>query len=435
MDGNNLNVGIVGLGTVGLSAIKMIEDNSNIIYQKTGKKINIIGISARNRKKDRGLILDQYQWFDNPFEMLNLKHLDVLIELVGGSEGIALEIINKAFQLNCHVVTANKALVAESGIQLAKTAESNNVLFYFEAAVAGGIPIIKTIRESLCGNSIYSVTGILNGTCNYILSRMANSSMSFSEALNDAKLSGYAEDDPSFDIKGIDTAHKLSILSSLSFGSKPSLKDIYIEGIDDIAIDDFIFAKELGYQIKLLGITGVVQEKGDNKIFQRVYPALVSNKGLFSSVDEARNAVITDSSHAGRSLLDGLGAGGDPTASSVLSDLVDIAKGNKNYPFGIQSEKLKTLECIDIKQRKGSYYIRFKVIDRPGVFASIGQVFNENSISMENILQKNDKESDKKNIVIVTHKIEEVFFIKAIDKLKEKDFVLSNPKFIRIEEV
>ena len=435
MDGNNLNVGIVGLGTVGLSVIKMIEDNSNIIYQKTGKKINIIGISARNRKKDRGLILDQYQWFDNPFEMLNLNHLDVLIELVGGSEGIALEIINKAFQLNCHVVTANKALVAESGIQLAKTAESNNVLFYFEAAVAGGIPIIKTIRESLCGNSIYSVTGILNGTCNYILSRMANSSMSFSEALNDAKLSGYAEDDPSFDIKGIDTAHKLSILSSLSFGSKPSLKDIYIEGIDDIAIDDFIFAKELGYQIKLLGITGVVQEKGDNKIFQRVYPALVSNKGLFSSVDEARNAVITDSSHAGRSLLDGLGAGGDPTASSVLSDLVDIAKGNKNYPFGIQSEKLKTLECIDIKQRKGSYYIRFKVIDRPGVFASIGQVFNENSISMENILQKNDKESDKKNIVIVTHKIEEVFFIKAIDKLKEKDFVLSNPKFIRIEEV
>ena len=435
MDGNNLNVGIVGLGTVGLSVIKMIEDNSNIIYQKTGKKINIIGISARNRKKDRGLILDQYQWFDNPFEMLNLNHLDVLIELVGGSEGIALEIINKAFQLNCHVVTANKALVAESGIQLAKTAESNNVLFYFEAAVAGGIPIIKTIRESLCGNSIYSVTGILNGTCNYILSRMANSSMSFSEALNDAKLSGYAEDDPSFDIKGIDTAHKLSILSSLSFGSKPSLKDIYIEGIDDIAIDDFIFAKELGYQIKLLGITGVVQEKGDNKIFQRVYPSLVSNKGLFSSVDEARNAVITDSSHAGRSLLDGLGAGGDPTASSVLSDLVDIAKGNKNYPFGIQSEKLKTLECIDIKQRKGSYYIRFKVIDRPGVFASIGQVFNENSISMENILQKNDKESDKKNIVIVTHKIEEVFFIKAIDKLKEKDFVLSNPKFIRIEEV
>ena len=167
------------------------------------------------------------------------------------------------------------------------------------------------------------------------------------------------------------------------------------------------------------------KREGDNKIFQRVYPALVSNKGLFSSVDEARNAVITDSSHAGRSLLDGLGAGGDPTASSVLSDLVDIAKGNKNYPFGIQSEKLKTLECIDIKQRKGSYYIRFKVIDRPGVFASIGQVFNENSISMENILQKNDKESDKKNIVIVTHKIEEVFFIKAIDKLKEKDFVVS----------
>lgn len=431
----NFNIGIVGLGTVGLSTIKMIEDNSEIFYEKTNKKINILGISAKNKDKDRGLSLDKYDWYNNPFDMLKLKNLDVLVELVGGAQGMALDIVNKALQSNCHVVTANKALVAELGIQLAKKAELNDVQLCFEAAVAGGIPIIKTIRESLSGNRIYNIIGILNGTCNYILSKMSNSSVSFSEALNDAKLSGFAEDDPSFDIKGIDTAHKLSILSSLSFGTVPSLDDIYIEGIDEISIDDFLFAKELGYKIKLLGISGIEKGQENNKIFQRVHPSLVSDKGILSSVDEARNAVITDCSHAGRSLFDGLGAGGNPTASSVLSDLVDLAKGNKNYPFGIRSEKLKTLDCMDIKKRIGPYFIRFKVEDRPGVFASIGQVFKENGLSMENILQKKDEDSDKKNIVIVTHKIEEAFFIKALEKLKEKDFVLDNPKFIRIEEV
>lgn len=437
MEANNVNIGIIGLGTVGISTIKMIEDNSELISKKCGKKINIIAISARDKKKNRGINLKKYKWFDDPSELVECDDLDIVIELVGGEEGVALEVINKAFKVGRHVITANKALVAKSGYMLAKEAESKKLLFYFEAAVAGGIPIIKSIRESLAGNEIKRVVGILNGTCNYILSEMSKSSRSFLEVLNEAKESGYAEDDPSFDIGGVDAAHKLSILASLSFGIKPSFDQIYIEGIEQVENIDFVYAKKLGYQIKLLGLTELVEVENndDINVLQYVYPCFVKESSLLASIDGVRNAIITDSSHAGRSLFDGFGAGGNPTASSVVSDVIDIAKGVNNFTFGIPVNNLRKVDHIKIDQRRGSFYVRFTVIDRKGVFADIGSIFNQNGISMETVLQKNHDSVENKIILIITHEIKESFLKKAIKDLELRDFVVDKPKFIRIEDI
>ena len=428
---NPLNIAIAGLGSVGVGTVQVLQKHAREIAVRCGREINITAVSSRDKSKDRGVDLSGFAWFDDPVEMAKTAKADVVVELIGGSTGVALDVTMASIAAGRHVVTANKALVAEAGENIARAAEDAGVTLAYEAAVAGGIPIIKAIREGLAGNRVSRVIGILNGTCNYILSTMEETGRDFDSVLKDAQDLGFAEADPSFDIDGVDAAHKLAILASLAFGTRLGFKQVHIEGLRDITALDFVYAKELGYRIKLLGLAG----QTDAGVYQRVYPCLIDQEGPLAAVDGSFNAVIAEGDFVGRSVYEGRGAGAGPTASAVVADLIDIAAGRLSLAFGVPAARLADLKAIPIKDRAGPFYIRLTVIDQPGVFADISSAFGHANISMESILQRDHDEAGNAHIVIVTHSITEGALRLALKGLEDHTAVVEAPHVIRIEDV
>src|SRR6188508_3383783 len=379
-----LKVGLAGLGTVGASVVRLIDQQRAALTQRCGRPIEIVAVTARSKSKDRGLDLKKVRWVSDPLALAVDSGIDVFVELMGGAGDPAKVTVEAALRSGKSVVTANKALLAKHGVKLAALAERNHVALNFEAAVAGGIPIVKTLREGLVGNKLARIYGILNGTCNYILTRMEREGLSFTDCLKDAQRLGYAEADPTFDIEGHDTAQKLSILASLAFGIRVDPAAIYVEGISSIAPADLEAAEELGYRIKLLGVA-VRTDKG---IEQRVHPTMVRKDSAIAQVMDVTNAVTIDAEGIPPITLVGPGAGGAATASAVVADIADIARGVRTAPFGRPSGKLKVSKKAPMQRHEGGYYIRMLAVDKPGTAATIAKRLAQHNISMESIVQR-----------------------------------------------
>ena len=431
-----LKIGLAGLGTVGCGVVKIIETNGAAITRKIGRTIKLKAVSARNRNKERGIDISDATWFDDPVELASKAEIDIFVELIGGEDGPALAATKAALARGIGVVTANKAMIAMHGPELAALAEEKGASLLFEAAVAGGIPIVKTLKESLSGNRIERVYGILNGTCNYILTRMQNEGKPFDEILKEAQEEGYAEADPSFDVGGIDAAHKLAILTTLAFGTKTSFKDIYIEGIEAIAPADIIAADELGFRIKLLGVA--VQT--DEGIEQRVHPSLVPKDSAIGEVSAVTNCVSVDGDFVGNVMLVGPGAGAGPTASSVIGDIIDAASPGMRTVFTHPAKELKDYVRAPLRAHEGGYYVRMQLEDRPGAFAAIATSMAEYGISLESIVQRplgaRDSENDTRlpaSVVIITHQTTERAVADALAKISEDGQIVGAPNMIRIE--
>ena len=437
-----LKLGIAGLGTVGIGTLELITEHSGTFASRTGHMIEVSAVSARDRRKNRGVDISSYDWFDDPVALATSHGIDVFVELIGGEDGVAKQSIEAALKAGKHVVTANKALLAYHGVELAKLADANGVALKFEAAVAGGIPAIKTIRESLAANTITRVYGILNGTCNYILTRMQKEGRSFAEVLQEAQDAGYAEADPSFDVGGHDTAHKLAILTTLAFGVETSVDSIYVEGIESISLADIEAAGDLGYRIKLLGVS----LQTDTGIEQRVHPTMVPKNTAIAEVDGVTNCVAFDGDHVGEVVLIGPGAGAGPTASSVVSDVLDIAKGMIAPPFAWRTEDLKPYKRARMRAHEGGYYIRLSVFDRPGAFAAIAASMADEGISLESIVQRRPRAAlpglDARTddgaplpVVMITHNTSEASIRSALQTIKKEGNVEEPPQMIRIEKM
>lgn len=430
-----LRIGIAGLGTVGASVVRCMTDKEVELTRQCGREIVLAAVSARDRDRDRGITLGNAQWFDDPVELARSAPIDVFVELIGGQDGAALAAVKAALQAGRHVVTANKALLSKHGVELAAIAEEKGVLLNYEAAVAGGIPIIKTMREALAGNTVNRVFGIMNGTANYILTRMEDEGLSFVDCLAEAQRLGYAEADPTFDIEGHDTAHKLSILTSLAFGCRISADDIYMEGISNITQADIRAASELGYRIKLLGVA----QRTDSGIEQRVHPTMVPTQSVIAQVHGVTNAVAIETDVLGELLLSGPGAGGNATASAVIGDIADIAKSRPGFQhgpvFGRPARKLAPYKKARMRAHAGGYFIRMTVHDRAGVFAAIAKRMANNDISLESIVQHADGglPADQKNVILVTHETTEAAVRKAVDGVMQDGHLVDKPQVIRIE--
>ncbi|TPK49664.1 homoserine dehydrogenase [Mesorhizobium sp. B2-5-4] len=430
-----LRVGIAGLGTVGASVARVLRDKAAELTRQCGRDIIVSAVSARDRKRDRGTDLSSANWFDDPVKMAQTAEIDVFVELIGGDEGPARASVKAALEAGCHVVTANKALLAKHGVALAEIAEKKGVLLNYEAAVAGGIPVIKTMREAMAGNSVSRVFGILNGTCNYILTRMEAEGVSFDVVLKDAQRLGYAEADPTFDIEGHDTAHKLSILTSLAFGTRIAANDIYMEGISNITQADIRAAGDLGYRIKLLGVA----QRTESGIEQRVHPTMVPTASVIAQVHGVTNAVAIETDILGELLLSGPGAGGNATASAVIGDVADIAKSRPGFQhgpvFGLPAKELKPYKKAQMRSHAGGYFIRLTVHDRIGVFAAIAKRMADNDISLESIVQHavSGEAAAQKTVILVTHETTEAAVRKAVDGITKDGHLTDKPQVIRIE--
>ena len=434
-----LHIGILGLGTVGAALFRALKDNHLSIKDRSGRPIIVTAVSARDKSRDRGISLDGVEWFDDPVALASSSTIDGVVELIGGSDGSAKASVEAALTSGKHVVTANKALLAKHGSSLVALAEKNQVALNFEAAVAGGIPIIKTLRESLAGNTVKRVSGILNGTCNYILSRMELEGLTFDSCLKDAQRLGYAEADPTFDVGGFDTAHKLSILTSLAFGVEIDADAVYVEGIASIAPLDLVMADELGYRIKLLGVA----ERTATGIEQRVHPTMVPKHWAIAQVMGVTNAVNVAADIVGELTLVGPGAGGNATASSVLSDLIDIARGIVLPPLGLPASALTAAERAPMQRHEGGYYIRLAARDRPGAAAGIATRMAEQQISLESIVQKRPpasraadpagKSGEPVPVVLITYATTEEAIRRALDAMMSDGHIAEPPQLIRIE--
>lgn len=424
-------VGVAGLGTVGVGVIKILEQNADIITARAGRPIQVVAVSARSKGKDRGVDLTPYDWVDNTCTLAEHGDLDAVVELVGGSDGVALELVKGALSNKRHVVTANKALVAHHGYELAELAEGNDVSLAYEAAVAGGIPVIKAMREGLAANNFQAVYGILNGTCNYILTQMRESGRDFNDVLRDAQDLGYAEADPSFDVGGIDAAHKLCILTAIAFGVKPDFDALEIQGIDHLNATDISFATEFGYRIKLLGVARNI----DGKIMQVVEPCLVPIHSALGAVEDVYNAVYVEGDFVQDSLLTGRGAGEGPTASSVVADLIDLARGVQVPTFGVPAASLKDAQWVDIGQTQNRYYLRLAVIDEAGVVADITSILRNYNISIEGMVQHGHDPGQAVPIVITTHQTAHSDMLAAVEDIKKLDSCTEKPCLIAIEEL
>ena len=431
-----LKIGIAGLGTVGASLVRIIQTRANELAVTCGRPVKIVAVTARDRTKDRGIDLTDIEWFGGPVDLAQKADIDVFVELIGGSEGAANAAVRAALARGLHVVTANKALLAYHGVELAEIAEEKGALLNFEAAVAGGIPVIKALRESLTGNTISRVYGIMNGTCNYILTRMEKEGLSFADCLKEAQRLGYAEADPAFDIEGNDTAHKLAILTTLAFGNRIAADDIYLEGITNVSIEDIRAAADLGYRIKLLGVA----QRTESGIEQRVHPTMVPLDSVIAQVDGVTNAVAIESDILGELLMVGPGAGGNATASSVLGDIADIAKsrpGAQRVPvLGHPAKALEPYRKAQMRSHEGGYFIRLTVLDRTGVFASVATRMAENHISLESIVQRSTQHlspSAHQTIILVTHATTEDSVRKAVAAIKTEGYLVGEPQVIRIE--
>lgn len=431
---DRFRLGVAGLGTVGTALAHIITKNNERIREQSGVPVEITAVSARSRQKDRGFSIEGFKWFDDPLALAESHDIDIFVELIGGDEGPARESVEAALKAGKSVVTANKALLAKHGVMLARLAEENNVSLNYEAAVAGGIPIIKTMREALAGNKISRVFGIMNGTCNYILTRMEDDQISFDECLADAQRLGYAETDPTFDIGGHDTAHKLALLTSLAFGTEVSFDSIYLEGIQDITLEDIKAAENLGFRIKLLGVA----QKTDTGIEQRVHPAMVPKSAAIARIDGVTNAVAIEADRVGCLVLTGPGAGGDATASAVVGDITDIARGSKCPVFGRPASQLEPYQQAKMRLHEGGYYIALSLIDRAGSFASIAARMAEFGVSLKSVVQHDGDTGDGKEaqpVVIITHETTERAIAGALDLIASDGNVVGKPKMIRIERL
>ncbi|ABQ60830.1 hypothetical protein H721_01251 [Brucella ovis IntaBari-2006-46-332] len=432
-----LRIGVAGLGTVGASVLRILRDKSEMLTRQCGKLVTVTAVSARDRNRDRGIDLSGIAWFDDPVELAKSAEIDLFIELIGGEDGPAKASVEAALRAGRHVVTANKALLARHGVALARIAEEKGVLLNFEAAVAGGIPVIKAMRESLTGNTVSRVYGIMNGTCNYILTRMWEEGISFESCLKDAQRLGYAEADPTFDIEGNDTAHKLALLTSLAFGTQIAADDIYLEGISNISLADIRAADELGYRIKLLGVA----QKTDTGIEQRVHPTMVPTSSVIAQVHGVTNAVAIETDLLGELLLSGPGAGGNATASAVIGDVADIAKSRPGFQhgpvFGTPAKALQPYNRAKMRKHAGGYFIRLTVHDRIGAFAAIARRMAENDISLESIVQRPPMDDAPregvKTVILVTHETTESAVKKALEAILKDDHLVDKPQMIRIE--
>jgi len=425
-----LNIGIAGLGTVGTGTVKLLRQNQKLLSERTGRDITVTAVSARDASKDRGISLDGVTWHEDAATLSNDANVDVVVELIGGSDGIAKDLVETALANGKHVVTANKALVAHHGTALAQAAENAGVMLQYEAAVAGGIPIIKALREGLSANNIDRVYGILNGTCNYILTNMRETGKEFETVLTEAQELGYAEADPAFDVDGVDAAHKLSILASLAFGCHVDFDAVHVEGIRHVSPLDIEFAEELGYRIKLLGITC----KTDGGIEQRVHPCMVPLDAPIAHIEDVFNAVVVHGDHVDTTMYEGRGAGEGPTSSAVVADIADIASGRASRTFGVPAADLADLETVAMSERIGSYYVRFTVIDKPGVFAEIASALRHHDVSMEAILQRGRSPGEPVSVVLTTHETKEAAMIATIDAIDKTDAVVEPTRMIRIEQ-
>jgi len=431
MGNKKVNIALFGFGNIGSYFYKTLQKNIKTISLKTGKYPFIKYISAKNINKKRKINIPRSKKFKNAINLVSQKDIDVVIELIGGSEGMAKKIVFSALKNKKHVITANKSLLAKYGDKLALIAEKNNVNLEYEASVAGGIPVIRSIKEGLVANKISKIYGILNGTTNYILSTMENSHQNFDEVLNKAKKLGLAESNPAADINGLDAAAKIRILSSLAFNKVISRNKILTEGIQNISLIDIVHAKNLGYKIKLLAIS----EIRDNKLIERVHPCLVPYNSYIGNTDGVLNTVITDGKPVGKSVLQGEGAGPGPTSSALISDLCSVLRGNIKYPFGVSCQLRKKVAKFNILKHQCSSYLRIEVRDQPGVLSSITKNFAKNKVSIKNLIQTPNKKKNKASIAIITHKNSEKNFNNLLSNLTKNKFVLKKPTFIRIEKV
>jgi homoserine dehydrogenase len=427
-----LKLGIAGLGTVGAGLLQLIAKHGAGLGETLERRIEVVAVCARNRDKVRAVDTGNAVWFDDPVALARDPSIDCFVELIGGDEGPARAAVEAALKARKHVVTANKALLAKHGMQLARLAEANGVALNFEAAVAGGIPVIKTLREALAANEVKRVYGILNGTCNYILTKMQDEHLAFDDVLKDAQAKGYAESDPTFDIGGFDAAHKLALLTSLAFGTELSSDQIHVEGIQSINAADIEAAANLGYRIKLLGVA----ERTPTGIEARVHPAFVPEDATIAQVSSVTNCVAIEGDFSGSVLLVGPGAGSKPTASAVASDIIDVARGFVLPPFLRPVAQLKPFKRADLSGHYGSYYVRLSVLDRPGAMASIAKRMGDRGVSLESIVQKKPGTADSAaSVVLITHETTEENIRKALEAIEADGKVAARPQMIRIEEL
>ena len=426
-----MNIVIVGLGNIGSYFYNYLRKNKKNIFNKTNVVPNILFVSARSFKKKRNFVLPNNLWLKNFLTAPKIKEVDIIIELIGGAEGPAEKLVFEALKNKKHVITANKALVSKYGDQLSKIAEKNKVNFEFEAAVCGGVPIIRSIKEGLIANNINKIYGILNGTTNYILTTMDKEGLEYKDALKKAQELGYAETNPASDINGEDVASKLKILTALAFNSYIDNKSILVEGIGDIDQVDINNANQLGYKIKLVGVS----ESQKKKIIQRVHPALIKKNSYIAKINGVLNAVIIESNPVGKTVLQGEGAGPGPTTSSLVSDLCSILRGNVKFPFVLSDKKRKLAIFENVYNKKFSVYLRLDVKDKHGILSDITKVMAKNEVSVKRLIQNPTANKQNASIIIITHEARSSSLLKILSELKSKNYTVSVPKIIRIEKI
>lgn len=423
----SFKISIAGLGTVGTGVVEIIQKNQDLLAARCGRAIEIVSVSAADQSKDRGVDLSSYTWANSIDELA--KGADCVVELVGGSEGFALDLTRYSLNAGKHVVTANKAMVAHHGFELASLAEAHDVSLAYEAAVAGGVPIIKGLREGLAANRVSGVYGILNGTCNYILTQMRETGRDFDDVLKDAQELGYAEADPSFDVEGVDAGHKICLLASLAFGVKPRFERLQMRGIRSVTSTDIAFASEFGCKIKLLGIARMV----DGKINMTVEPCLVPKESPMAAIEGVYNAVLVDGDFVDTPLFTGRGAGKGPTASAVMADIIDLARGLRVPTFGVAASALKEPEFADPATIMHPYYIRLTVLDQPGVIAAVSAILRDRNISIESMLQKGRDPDQPVSVVLTTHDVPQGDVVAAVEAIAKLDIAVEPPSYMRVE--
>jgi homoserine dehydrogenase len=426
-----LRIAIAGLGTVGAGTMRLLRQNAELLEQRAGRRLVVVAVAARDRRRDRGLDLAGVRWENDAAALASAPDVDIVVELIGGSEGTARDLVAAALRNGKHVVTANKALVAHHGVALARLAEEKGVALAFEAAVAGGIPILKALREGLAANNVKRIYGILNGTCNYVLTTMRDTGRDFADVLAEAQHMGYAEADPGFDIDGIDAAHKLALLAAVAFGTEVDFAAVHVEGIRHVSALDIAFADDLGYRIKLLGIA----RPTEFGLEQRVHACMVPRTAPIAHVDGVFNAVVVEGDFVGRVMLEGRGAGAEPTASSVVADLLDIAGGRGATSFAVAASQLKRSAASPMTRHRGAYYARLMVLDRPGVIADVAAALRDESVSMEQMIQRGRAPGEAVPVVLTTHETDEAAMRRALDRIARLGTVVEPPRMIRVENL
>jgi homoserine dehydrogenase len=426
-----LRIAIAGLGTVGAGTVQLLQRNAELLEGRAGRRLVLSAAAARDQRRERGIDLAGVRWFADATAMVRDPEIDVVVELIGGSEGVAREVVAGAIAHGKHVVSANKALLALHGTDLARQAEARGVALLFEAAVAGGIPILKALREGLGANNVTRIYGILNGTCNFILTTMRETGRDFADVLGEAQRLGYAEADPSFDIDGVDAAHKLVLLAAVAFGNAVDFAGIHVEGIRHVSALDIDFAAELGYRIKLLGVARMTP----HGLEQRVHPCMVPRSTPIAHVDGVFNAVMVEGDFVGRVMLEGRGAGAHPTASAVVADLLDIAAGRWSPSFTVPASVLQSPRSSPMARHLGAYYVRLMVVDRPGVIADVAAALRDEQVSMEQMIQRGRAPGEAVPVVLTTHETEEAAMRRALERIHRLDTVLEPPRMIRVENL